>query len=451
MRGNIGNGSPTGVVELDVDDNDGGGSPTGVSDFGDNLSTTGNEDEFGVDVDEYLKFAQEAQDAPFLSLLPLAAPTELFVTDKYAKEKTPDAKADVVAVTSKAPETDEERAANVGNEYSDHEILITNKARNALEGLSYLIVANQKTGLEEITGILIKSEDGLNVNLARSDIGEITRDLKLSSTSPYKVVIEVPACSLRDSPIGPRIMEHLKHLSALREAIGDNNCFPLEILFPYNKESIWHWNLGKITINKNEEGKFEINGYAIDSYGRGVLEEDIQAEILSALLSNGFLDENSEFKLDHETIVEAVQTNVACGLYAGIAMHNSKFGNVFGKDIWGDVFGIAPSTRGLIIAPDALGKKVRLKSEEVLRREAFDLVRNFYPEDLAGFCRPARALSGDKLKLFEQFSDSSNFREAYQFFDNFLSTSSRDSLLLLTKSLSNLDESGKRGEVLVLQ
>jgi len=254
---------------------------------------------------------------------------------------------------------------NTAFAYSDREINAVDEARNVRDGFQSFEIKGTRIATDgtevsysEPTGILINAENQYVVD----DEGN--------------VIVTLPACAVdQGSHIKPRLEEQLKHLAKLEEI------FPVKILFPY-KLSGFHWNVGEILISKNEEsgkeesGKFEISGTAYDSYGSGELscqlEEEIQHEIRECFLENGYPE--ADFFLNKKTEgLKAVQTGVACGLYAAIAMHNlKKHAGV--EHVWDGIFSTAEATERL--------------SDMELRQLDYLLIQEYNPVSLETFCRP---------------------------------------------------------------
>lgn len=238
---------------------------------------------------------------------------------------------------------------NIGFAYSDAEINAVNLARNNKERYRYF-----KNASNEETGILIDENDQ---PVRNADGG---------------IVIELPACAVyQDSPIDPRLQEQLKHLEKFKKTHSDKKIYPIKILFPYKLRE-WHWNVGEIIVS-NKNGNLTISGCAYDSYGSvGPLEKKIQEEIQKTFTASGYKTPQTTFAFNKkEESIKKVQTGVACGLYASIAMHNLKTKKV--KNIWDGIFN---------------GNSKNRKTEQELRNIDSDLIKEHNHHAIENFCKP---------------------------------------------------------------
>jgi hypothetical protein len=188
--------------------------------------------------------------------------------------------------------------------YCDREIDLVNNARNHKSGYTYWKHNNTYTQTLQNTG----------------------DDKKIGNHT----IIELPACALnQSSPIEGSLRKSLKNLQEYTNILGNRNPYPVKILFPYKLQS-WHWNVGEIIIDKLESGEYKISGYAIDSINpKSKLEDAIQKEIKDVFDDYNGIYKNADFSLD--SILKDLKVvqirNIACGVYAGIAMHSLKSSN----------------------------------------------------------------------------------------------------------------------------
>ncbi len=243
-----------------------------------------------------------------------------------------------------------------GYAYSDREINAINLARNARDGYGFYM-----NDQGHHSGILMKNDSPL-----RDDQG--------------RMVIELPAsASQQGSPIdlylGPQI-EYLRQAINSNPSIGVG--YPVKILFPY-KLNGWHWNVGEIVILEKPDGQFHIEGRKYDSYGSiDPLEDNMQRDIKE------FFGETSSFDFGQSKIrITSVQTGVACGVYAALAMHNLKTGSYPNHNhIWS----------GLV---DQQGR--RALSERQLREQDYLFITQYNPLGLHNFCQPLDFSNTKKL------------------------------------------------------
>lgn len=257
---------------------------------------------------------------------------------------------------------------NAGFAYSDAEINAVNLARNNKENYKYFTIKepSPSTRTKE-TGILIDKND----QPVRNADGGI------------EIVIELPACAVdQGSPIGPRLQEQLKHLEEFKKTHSDKEIYPIKILFPYKLQA-WHWNVGEIIVN-NSNNKIAISGCAYDSMKKTKSLEAGEAGITGEIeqaFKDHYKNNAISFTFKESEEIEIVQPNgsVACGLYAGIAMHNLKTKKV--ENIWDGIFNGDNNTNK--------------QSEQELRNIDSDLITAHHPNP-ENFCKPDANISSTR-------------------------------------------------------
>ncbi len=228
--------------------------------------------------------------------------------------------------------------------YSDEDINSINQARNNRDGYQHYVTRNPRTKTDEYSGILVK-EDG---TFLRDDAGNL--------------IVEMPAVS-SDGTLQIFLESQLLHLKRLEKQLGEEaDIFPVKILFPYHKEG--HWSAGEITAYKSGDDLI-VDATAHDSLGGGQLSEDSQKQIQTAF-KKMYPTTTVNFELDIASKAPQVQSDgSACGVYVGNALHKLKTGA--GEDLW----------------------NIADKSEEVLREEDYNLIREYNKDQLVQFRKVA--------------------------------------------------------------
>jgi len=188
--------------------------------------------------------------------------------------------------------------------YTDREIDAVNRARNIAAGYKYF---KNKKGEE--SGILLRSDDK-----------------PLAGSDDIKTIIEMPACAVdQGSPISLYLAAQLEHLKDFTKTKTNSNPYPVKILFPYKLQA-WHWNVGEVTVTQ-EGGELVLAGCAYDSMNKAAdLEIKIQQEILNTFEASfpGQISIQNHLNKKSASTEAPQKGGIACGLYAGIAMHNLK-------------------------------------------------------------------------------------------------------------------------------
>lgn len=179
--------------------------------------------------------------------------------------------------------------------------------------------------------------------------------------------IELPAISDPElSPISDRLREQLEFLTYLSSLAVENPItvrYPVEILAPYKLEHSWHWNVLKITIDKEKSiscKRFSTDG---KSYPVGPqVFADITDFFENFTAPNGTSYQSNPsnqigVKIEYENFI---QSGVNCGLGSAVILHDLITGKKPGQDY------------------DALSQK----SDQELRQIAFDIVENYNTESL---------------------------------------------------------------------
>lgn len=184
--------------------------------------------------------------------------------------------------------------------FSDREIDIVNKARNARDGILY-----EKFGGTE-TGILVYN----NPN-------------KCDGT-----VIELPAVSNPDtSPIDVSINKQLGFFKELYTPNPTQYPYPIKILAPYKLDG-WHWNTLEIIIP--QVGNVTCKRYDTDGHSKPV-EASMMNQINKVFSVDGvvgFQGRRVTNQVDsHKQYNRSIQYSINCGLGAGAMMHDLKFQN----------------------------------------------------------------------------------------------------------------------------
>ncbi len=186
--------------------------------------------------------------------------------------------------------------------YTDREIDAANRARNIKAEIKYF-----KNSKGQESGILLQKNEE-----------------PLTGSDGVQTIIEMTACAVdQGSPISLYLAAQLEHLKEFTKT--SSNPYPVKILFPYKLQA-WHWNVGEVTVTQ-EGGKLVLKGCAYDSTEREAgLESKIQQEILETFEASFPEQISDKNHLDGKSdSTEAPQKGgIACGLYAGLAMHNLK-------------------------------------------------------------------------------------------------------------------------------
>ncbi|MES2961320.1 MAG: hypothetical protein V4694_02940 [Pseudomonadota bacterium] len=223
--------------------------------------------------------------------------------------------------------------------YTDREIDAVNSARNMEAGYKYFKNKGQESG------ILFQSNGK-----------------PLTGNNGVQTIIEMPACAVdQGSPIGLYLEAQLDHLKEFSKT--NPTTYPVKILFPYKLQA-WHWNVGEITVTQ-KGGKLALAGCAYDSMNKNAsLEPDIQTEILDTFKKSfpGQIATINHLNLTSASPKTPQRGGIACGLYAGHAMHNLK--TKASDQVWDGA----------------------LKDETILRNEDSALVAKRNPK--SNFCAP---------------------------------------------------------------
>jgi hypothetical protein len=224
--------------------------------------------------------------------------------------------------------------------YTDREIDAANCARNIEAGIKYF-----KNSKGQESGILLQKNGK-----------------PLTGSNGVQTIIEMPACAVdQGSPISLYLATQLEHLEDFTKT--SPNPYPVKILFPYKLQS-WHWNVGEVTVTQEAE-KLVLEGCAYDSMNKAAgLESKIQKEILDTFEASFPGQISTQNHLDKKSASpQAPQKGgIACGLYAGLAMHNLKTKTA--DKVWDEA----------------------LRDESILRDEDSELVSNYNPK--SNFCAP---------------------------------------------------------------
>jgi serine/threonine protein phosphatase PrpC len=246
---------------------------------------------------------------------------------------------------------------NTGFAYTDREIDQVNIARNNRDGYRYakvdsvLLLENDNDGETE-TGLLLRQN------------GDLLKD------DNQRTIIELPACAIdQGSPIIPRLQEQLLNLDTYKifNHGEEENFKKIKILFPY-KLSVWHWNVGEIIVEE-DGNNLNLTCSTYDSYGqKRPIEDQIYREIEGVFIDKFFNKVIKKTEVE-KVKIPTVQTNIACGLYAAIALHNLKTSSN-PQNVYKGVFNTTAR-----------------KSEPQLRNEDSELITNHNPTALETFCR----------------------------------------------------------------
>ena len=197
--------------------------------------------------------------------------------------------------------------------YTDREIDAVNRARNIKARIKYFTTSKKN----QESGILLQQDEK-----------------PLAGSNGVRTIIEMPACAVdQGSPISLYLEAQLEHL---KDFITTNpNPYPVKILFPYKLQA-WHWNVGEVTVTQ-EGGKLVLKGCAYDSMNKAAdLEPKIQQEILDTFEASfpGQISTPNHLNEKSASTKAPQKGGIACGLYAGLAMHNLKTKSA--AQVWDD-------------------------------------------------------------------------------------------------------------------
>ncbi|MBM3579528.1 MAG: hypothetical protein FJX34_01990, partial [Alphaproteobacteria bacterium] len=246
--------------------------------------------------------------------------------------------------------------------YSDRDIQQINAARNARDGYSYYGGGTY--------GILMGGG-----TICRDDVG--------------RTIIEMPPISVADLGTDAKhniLNQYLSRIMAVVE-VSQIPLYPIKILFPYRKGE-FHWNCGEIVISKATSGKYEIECTSHDSFGGGSFEEGIQKEISRFFVGKYGRADIKSLTFPTSGATKVQDSDLACGVYAAIAMHNLKTKS--------DVRNIYDGV--LIKLSKQISTKTR-KSDQTLRDEDSGLISTYgTPDAKQQFAQPDLRITAEGKK-----------------------------------------------------
>lgn len=250
--------------------------------------------------------------------------------------------------------------------YTDREINSINKARNCRDGYGYCQIKPQ----------------GLGVAVETVDSGILMRGNNFLRDDKDRMVIELPAvASQQDSPIADRLREQMSYFQLAKDQFEEAARYPVKILFPYKLG--WHWNVGEIIIEKAATGSLSVTCGKYDPNGTyGPIEDGMRTDIDAYFRAQGV---TPRFDVVTQSI-KKVQTGVACGLYAAIAMHNLKTKAI--GSVWDGVFTDAErGAESRAMSPQMINL-FSIVRDFRLRDDDRGLIESCNSDALEHFCRP---------------------------------------------------------------